>query len=147
MLIKNSNLVLAFTLIIGFANSSMEASDSLDEAPPIRMPYVMSKSEMDELPSLQLEVAVSRRPFLIINAAFKQAATKGHQKIMEWILLDSEIKPSQESINFVYVNAAIKRREGLMRWMLALPQGGGAPDNNGLSAAYYEGPAACCVIL
>lgn len=147
MVRKNLNLVLAFTLIIGFTNSSIGAVASLDEPLPIRSTYVMSKSEMDELPLLQKELKMARRPFLIVNEAFKRAATEGHQKIMEWILLDSPIKPSQESINSVYVYAAIERQEGLMSWMLDLPEGKGAPDNNGLSAAYYEGSAGFCLVM
>ncbi len=147
MLRKNLSLVLAFTLIIGFANSVMSAVASLEETTPVRSTYVISKAEMTELPLLKEELRTSRRPFLIVNVALKAAAIAGHQKIMEWILLDSPIKPAQLSINWVFENAAREDQKSVMSWMLDLPEGQGGPDNHGIAAAYYEGYAGRCLVM
>ena len=147
MLRKNLRLVLAFTLIIIFANFGMAAVDLIEDITRFRTAYVMNQAEMTELLLLKEELRTARRPFLIINVALKEAAREGHQKIMEWILLDSLIKPSQDSINWVFENAAREDQKELMSWMLDLPEGRG-PDKHGLSAAYYEGYAGrYCLIM
>lgn len=142
----NLSLVLAFTLI-GFANSGMAAVASLEEEASIRSTYVMNKAEMTELPLLKEKLRTAKRPFLIVNDAFKGATRAGHQTIMEWILLDSKIKPDQSCINWVFENAAREDQQSLMIWMLDLPEGQGRPDHHGLSAAYYEGYAGRCLVM